>query len=183
MLIKKLIPVLTVILLAVTACKKTSSNSVNATNPLPFAGCADSIWGVMECDSFSISNEYFQVDSSRNAFASFKDNSGAYTSAGNVTCNGATLFLQNALINPMLYFTATAPLLFNYAAYKSSYKFGTAVPIENPTSWRIQGAGSVPAISYDFNAPFPQYLDTLPSYITRSAGLTILLGANVVGAD
>jgi len=186
----KHILLLTLISLVVvfSACKKSSNNAapiIVTINPVAYPGYADTIWGIMECDSkyeFGGRSSYgsdniLPHDTTNYAFASFANDSGIITGAGNVLCNGASLIQSSPFLDPNnFYFTGYQLPQFNYIN-KAMSSFG------NNISWQVSGFGTIPAISYNFSAVFPQYLDTIATSLTRSAGFSVPLGANAIGAD
>lgn len=58
---------------------------------------------------------------------------------------------------------------------------GTSLGFDTGSSWTVAGSGSVPAFSYNHTADMPDYSGTLPTSITKSAGLTLPL--LITGSD
>jgi len=59
---------------------------------------------------------------------------------------------------------------------------GTSLGFENGSSWNVAGSSSVPAFTYNHTSSMPDYSGTLPTSITKSAGLTVALNS-VSNAD
>jgi hypothetical protein len=91
--------------------------------------------------------------------------SGVFTDAGTVTLN--TKGLTKSSNNAYLYQNLTDPLSFS------------------TLSWSVSGSSTVPAISYTDDRPVPDYsgFSSLPTTITKTAGVTISLGSAVTNAD
>jgi len=101
------------------------------------------------------------------AVAAFSSGAGSssFVDGGSVTINSKSL--TKASNNSYYYQNLIDPLNFN------------------SITWNVSGSGSVPAISYTDDKPIPQYADfsSLPSSISREAGLTVALGGSITGAD
>lgn len=101
------------------------------------------------------------------AVAAFYASTGSSTlvDGGTVTINSKALTKSSN--NAYSYQNLTDPLTFS------------------TITWNVSGSGSVPAISYTDDRPIPDYsgFSTLPTTVTRSAGLTIALGDAISGAD
>lgn len=91
--------------------------------------------------------------------------SNTFVDGGTVTLNSKTLTKSSN--NAYAYQNLTDPLSFS------------------SISWNVTGSSSVPAISYTDDRPIPDYsgFSSLPTTVTRSAGLTISLGSAISGAD
>jgi hypothetical protein len=88
-----------------------------------------------------------------------------FTDAGTVTLNTKTLTKSSN--NAYIYDDLTAPLSFSQVA------------------WSVSGSSGVPAISYSDDRSLPDYsgYSSLPTTVTKSAGLTVSLGSAVSNAD
>jgi hypothetical protein len=91
--------------------------------------------------------------------------SNSFVDGGTVTLNSKAL-------------TKSSNNAYAYQNLTDALSFGTI-------SWNVTGSSSVPAISYTDDKPIPDYsgFSSLPSTVTRSAGLTISLGSAISGAD
>jgi len=91
--------------------------------------------------------------------------SNSFVDGGTVTINSKALTKSSN--NAYAYQNLTDPLSFG------------------SISWNVTGSSSVPAISYTDDKQIPGYsgYSSLPSTVTRSAGLTISLGSAISGAD
>ncbi|HNY01734.1 MAG TPA: hypothetical protein PKG48_04065 [Bacteroidales bacterium] len=91
--------------------------------------------------------------------------SSTFTDAGGVTLNGKSL--TKSTNNAYVYQDLTNPLTFN------------------TVTWNVAGSSSVPSFSYTDDRPIPDYsaFNSLPTTVTRSAGVTISLGSAVTNAD
>ncbi len=159
--------------LALTGCNKaddaTPENPTNNTGSAPSVTMSDG-YGVMAAvKSVSYTTVAgitvpVEVNTAVAAFSSSMGSS-TFVDAGTVTINSKSLTKSSN--NAYAYQNLTDPL-----------SFGTV-------TWNVAGSGSVPAISYTDNKPFPDYsgFSSLPSTITRSAGLTVSLGSAVSNAD
>lgn len=101
------------------------------------------------------------------AVAAFYPSPGSttFSDAGTVTINSKSLTKSSN--NAYVYQNLTDPLSFS------------------TVTWSVSGSSSVPAINYTEDRSLPSFSGyaSLPTTITRSAGLTIALGSSVSGAD
>ena len=128
--------------------------------------------------NFSYYNDPFTgiiETTTKEASASFKSSpfDSFYSNAGSVSCQGKNLFLQSNQ---------------SYLLDKSA---GTTLSYNDTlgTSWDVSsnGTSGIAAFAYTTNSPMPFYRGvsnhSIPITISKSIGVKISLGANIVGAD
>jgi len=174
-LLKSLMTLTAVSVLLLSGCSKSTDNPLDVTTPTTttttttpsFSDGYGALVAVATV-SYSTVGGILVPITMNSAVAAFYASSGSttLTDGGTVTLNGKTLAKQSN--NSYVYMNYTDPLVFsgNFA-------------------WTVTGSSSVPAISYTDDKPMPSYSDysSLPSTVTRSAGLTIDLSGKISGAD
>jgi len=162
----------TIASLVITGCSKstttvpeTTTNSASA----PTITISDGYGALAAVRSVSYTTILGQVIPMEvnTAVAAFATTAGSSTlvDAGTVTLNSKGLTKTSS--NAYLYQNLTDPLSFS------------------TITWNVAGSASVPAISYTDDRQIPDYsgFSTLPSTITKTAGVTISLGSAVTNAD
>ncbi|HTX88093.1 MAG TPA: hypothetical protein VMC08_03825 [Bacteroidales bacterium] len=169
-----LLSILLSVLLIFSACQKAADNLINQNVDIPdLSHVTISIpgsYGVMAAVK-SINHENLNgIDvpvEARIASASFvaQPDSGTNVDAGSVSLNSHALTRQSN--NTYL-----------LEDLNNEVGLGTV-------TWVVSGSGSVPAINYTSGRVLPDYtgFSSLPSTVTRTAGLTIALGSAVTNAD
>jgi hypothetical protein len=157
--------------LIITGCKKTDTPVDNPTNTTsaPTIKMSDGYGAMAAVRSVSFTTVAgIQIPLEVNtAVAAFYASAGSSTfvDAGTVSLNSKNLAKYTN--NAYTYTNLTDPLSFS------------------AISWNVTGSSSVPAVSYTNERSMPDYsgFSTLPTTVTRSAGVTISLGSAVTGAD
>jgi hypothetical protein len=160
--------------LLLSACSKktedivnnnTNNNTTTVTTPT-FSDGYGTLAAVATFSSQVVAGVFIPVQLNVGVGAFYAPGSSGMTDGGTVTLNGKTLTKQSN--NSYVYQNLTDPLSFsgNFA-------------------WTGSGSSSVPSFSYTDDRPMPTYSDysSLPSSVTRSAGLTINLSGSISGAD
>lgn len=103
-------------------------------------------------------------------FAAFNNpGTTAYLDAGAVAVNTIALEKQPNNTYSKVATVALTPATLNFSS---------------SVNWSVVGGNGVNALTYSHASPFPTYSGTLPTTVTRSAGLTVPLGSsNLSGAD
>lgn len=142
-----------------------NTNTTTATTPT-FSDGYGTLAAVETLSYQLVSGVLFPIQLNTGVAAFYAPGSSGMTDGGTVTLNGKALAKQSN--NSYVYQNVTDPLVFsgNFA-------------------WNVSGSSSVPAISYTDDRPMPAYSDysSLPSSVTRSAGLTLNLSGTISGAD
>jgi hypothetical protein len=159
--------------LVFTGCSKTEDAIDNPTNnttsSAPSIKMSDGYGALVAVRSVSYTTVAgvtipLEVNTAVAAFSSALGSS-TFVDGGTVTLNskGLTKSSNNAYV----YQNLTDPLSFS------------------TLNWSVSGSASVPAISYTDDRPIPDYsgFSTLPTTVTRSAGVTISLGSAISNAD
>jgi hypothetical protein len=161
------------VVVALSSCSKTEEVLENnnpttntSTASVSFGDSYGTLAAVRSVSYTTIGGMTIPVETNT-AVAAFPSGAGSstYSDAGTVTLNSKTLTKQAN--NSYVYQNLTDPLTLG------------------SVNWSVTGSGSVPAITYSYTRPIPDYsgYNSLPSSITRSAGLTVSLGSSVSGAD
>ena len=162
------------VIVILSGCTKSSDNNPtnNPTNsssaPTPSFGDASGTFAAVTSVSYqTVAGITIPLTVNTAVGALFTSaGSGSYVDGGNVALNSKTLSKQSN--NSYVYQNLTDPLTLG-----------------STNSWNVSGSSSVPAFSYTYNRSMPGYSDynSLPSMVTRSAGLTISLGSTISNAD
>ena len=174
------LPLLTVFALAFAlgGCKKDEPAPPVAATPTAPAAPVPTFAGtygvlVAEKINFTFTQALLPVPvtlPSEIAFAAFGNGTAANTflDAGAVAVNGTALEKQSNNAYTKVATVGLTPATLNFDA---------------STNWTMAGGSGVNALSYNYPSAFPSYTGTLPTSVTRSAGLTVPLGSNLTGAD
>ena len=169
--------------LSLGSCKKDESNATPAnTTPTPPSPTITRVGSTVMAGtlaSIRMSYEYtvpqvnmtvpIEIESAVAAF--FGSSTNSFVDAGAVSVNTNALNKQsnNAYVKAG-----------NFSATTTG-QTGTSLDFDNGSSWTVAGSSSVPGFSYNHTANMPSYSGTLPTSITKSAGLTLPL--LITGSD
>jgi len=160
-------------ILLLSACSKTSEvvpeNPVTTSPSAPTITMSDGFGALAAVRSVSYTTVAgitipLEVNTAVAAFPTAMGSS-TFVDAGTVTLNGKGLTKSSN--NAYVYQNLTDPLSFS------------------TITWNVSGSASVPAITYTDDKSIPDYsgFSTLPTTVTRSAGVTISLGSAISNAD
>lgn len=159
-----------------TSCKKTeNANPANNTGPTPVSPTPGNVNGALvslQMD-YSYTNPNIPIPvtvTSEIGLSVFFTSPGAttYYDAGAVSVNSNNLDKANNNSYTKLATVGQTPSDMGFSG---------------GSNWTVGGSGNVAAFSYNHTAAFPDYSGTLPTSVTKSAGLTISLSGNVSNAD
>jgi hypothetical protein len=169
--------------LALGSCKKDDSTATPAnTTPTPPSPTITRVGSTVMAGtlaSIRMSYEYtvpqvnmtvpIEIESAVAAF--FSGSTGTFVDAGAVSVNSNTLekSSNNAYVKAG-----------NFSATTTGQS-GTSLGFESGSNWTVAGNGGITGFTYNDTSSMPSYSGTLPTSITKSAGLTVPL--DVSGAD
>lgn len=162
----------------VSSCKKddstpaTTTPATNSGTPNPAVGNVDGALVSLKVDLTALLNGTPYTVSTENGVATFfsaTGNTSSFVDAGAVSVNSVAL--DKGSNNG---YTKSATV--GQTPADLSFESGNS-------AWSVAGAGSVPAISYTHNIPFPAYTGTLPASISRSTPFTVSFSGKVTDAD